>query len=76
MQQAFIKILENSVQALPDQGRITVQTRNLDLGEATQDRNARLAAGAYVCVEITDTGCGIGAEVLPRLARLGIRQPV
>ncbi len=61
MQQAFIKILENALQALPGQGRIGVQTRNLDLGEATQDRNVRLAAGGYVCVEISDDGRGIEA---------------
>src|SRR5258706_10857164 len=67
MQQAFIKILENALQALPGQGRIGVQTRNLDLGEATQDRNVRLAAGGYVCVEIGDNGCGIEADVLPRI---------
>ena len=67
MQQAFIKILENALQSLPEQGRVSVQTRNLDLGEATQDRNARLTAGSYVCVEIGDSGCGIEAELLPRI---------
>ena len=29
--------------------------------EPTQDQNAQLAAGSYVCVEITDNGCGIVA---------------
>ncbi len=68
MQQAFMKILENSVQALQgDRGRITVQTRNIELAEPTQDRNVRLATGAYVCVEITDNGSGIAPEVLPRV---------
>jgi signal transduction histidine kinase/CheY-like chemotaxis protein len=68
MQQAFIKILENALQAMQsDRGRITVQTRNIELAEPTQDRNAQLAAGAYVCVEITDNGSGIEPEVLPRV---------
>src|SRR5205823_14132808 len=35
--------------------------------EATRDRNVGLAAGDYVCVEISDSGCGIEAEVLPRI---------
>jgi two-component system cell cycle sensor histidine kinase/response regulator CckA len=39
----------------------------VDLTEATQDRNVRLAAGAYVCVEIADNGTGIDPEVLPRI---------
>ncbi|MEY2428532.1 MAG: hypothetical protein QOJ40_1417 [Verrucomicrobiota bacterium] len=67
MQQAFMKIIENSIQALRERGRITVQTRNVELNEPTQDRNVQLAAGAYVCVEISDNGCGIEPEVLPRI---------
>jgi CheY-like chemotaxis protein len=67
MQQALMKVLENAAQALRPNGRVTVQTRNLELTEPTQDRNARLAAGPYVCVEISDNGCGIEPEVLPRI---------
>jgi two-component system, cell cycle sensor histidine kinase and response regulator CckA len=68
MQQAFIKILENSIQALREgEGRIIVQTRNIELTQATQDRNVQLAPGAYVCAEISDNGTGIEAEVLPRI---------
>ena len=67
MQQTFLRILENSVQALNSNGRVTLQTRNIELSEPTQDRNARLAAGAYVCVEIGDNGSGIDPEVLPRI---------
>jgi signal transduction histidine kinase len=69
VQQALTKILENAVEAvgLDGGGQISVQTRNLDLTEPTQDRNVRLAAGAYVCVEIVDSGPGIAGEVLPRI---------
>ena len=67
MQQAFIKILDNSVQALRENGRITLQTRNIELAEPTQDRNVQLAAGSYVCAEISDNGCGIEPEILPRV---------
>ncbi len=67
MQQAFLRILENSVQALRGDGRVTIQTRNVELSEATQDRNVKLTPGAYVCAEIADNGCGIAADVLPRI---------
>ena len=67
LQQAFAKILENAVEALPQGGCIMVQTRNIELAESSQDRNVRLAAGAYVVVEIADTGIGIPPEVLPRV---------
>lgn len=67
MQQAFVKVLENAVQAVDPNGRITIQTRNLQLTAATQDKTAHLAPGTYVCVEIGDSGCGIEPAVLPRV---------
>jgi CheY-like chemotaxis protein len=68
LQQAFVKILENAVEALDDRGgQISVQTRNLELSEPTQDRTAPLAAGTYVCVEIKDDGRGIEPTDLPRV---------
>ena len=68
MQQAFLRVIENSVQAFRGgQGRITVSTRNVELRQATQDRNVKLNAGTYVCVEISDDAGGIEADVLPRI---------
>jgi signal transduction histidine kinase len=67
LQQAFMKIFENSIEALVDGGRIDVQTHNIELAEHAQDRNVRLAAGAHVCVEIADNGKGIAPEILPRI---------
>lgn len=67
IQQAFVKVLENAVQAVKDSPQITVQSRNVELAEGSQDRDVRLAAGTYICVEITDNGPGIPADVLPRI---------
>jgi two-component system, cell cycle sensor histidine kinase and response regulator CckA len=67
VQQAFVRILENAMEALVDKGRVSVQTRNVRLAESTQDRDTRLAAGTYVCAEIADSGVGIEPEVLPRI---------
>lgn len=67
MQQAFVKIFENAVEAIKDRGTIAVRTRNLELSEPTQDRTAKLNAGNYVCVEISDDGMGITEEVMPRI---------
>jgi two-component system cell cycle sensor histidine kinase/response regulator CckA len=67
IQQAFMKVLENAVQAVGPNARVMVQSRNLELTEPAQDRDLRLAPGTYVCVEITDNGCGIPLKVLPRI---------
>ena len=67
MQQAFTKILENAVEAVGAEGRINVISRDVELAEASQDRNVKLTPGTYVCVEIADTGRGMEADVLPRI---------
>jgi two-component system cell cycle sensor histidine kinase/response regulator CckA len=69
VQQALTKVIENAVESFgaTGTGQISVQTRNVDLTEATQDRNVRLLAGTYVCVEISDNGPGIEPEALPKI---------
>lgn len=67
MLQALMKVVENAVDAVAGGGQVTLQTRNVELKEATQDRGVRLAPGNYVCLEVSDTGAGIEAEVLPRV---------
>lgn len=68
LQQALTKVLENAVESITGgQGQITAQTRNLELAGTTQDSNTQLAAGNYVCVEITDNGSGIMPDVMPRV---------
>jgi CheY-like chemotaxis protein len=62
-----MRILENAVESLSLGGRVTIQTRNVELAEGSQDRNAKLAAGNYVCAEIVDNGRGIATEVLARI---------
>jgi signal transduction histidine kinase len=66
-QQAFVKILENSVEAVGKEGRITVRSLNQSLEEAVKSPAVELAAGHYVCVEFSDNGSGIAPAVLPRI---------
>ena len=49
VQQALTKILENAVEALDGAGQIAVQTRNIELTEATQDRNVAPQRRALTC---------------------------
>jgi len=70
IQQAFVKVLENAVQAVEavkENPQITVQSRNVELAEGAQDRDVRLNPGTYICAEISDNGPGIAPEVLPRI---------
>jgi signal transduction histidine kinase/CheY-like chemotaxis protein/PAS domain-containing protein len=67
MQQALVRILENAVEAIPADGQVTVETRNLELTEPREEGAAKLSPGNYVCVEVSDNGPGIAAEVMPHL---------
>lgn len=67
MQQAFVKLLENAVEAISGEGRVVVFSRNRHVEEPSTDGTAKLSPGWYVCVEISDTGCGIAPESLPRV---------
>ena len=71
LQQAFVKILENAIEAIGTKaqlnGQISVQTRNVDVADRLQDGAVGLTRGAYVCVEISDDGCGIESSALSRI---------
>ncbi len=67
MQQAVVKLLENAVESIPEEGKIHVQTRNHESSDPTLDRSAKLTPGDYVCVDISDTGEGIAPGVMPRI---------
>ncbi len=67
IQQALLSVLENAVQAVKPDGRILVQTRNLELEEPLQDQTVQLKPGPYVYLGVTDDGVGIDPAVLPRV---------
>lgn len=67
LQQVFMKILENSLEATGEAGRIAISSTNLEVAEPLCDGPAQLAPGSYVRVEISDDGPGIPAAVLPRI---------
>lgn len=67
VQQAFIKIVENALEAAGQHGHISVYSRNLDTAEPFRDGMVQLEPGCYVVVDILDDGPGIAPEVLSRV---------
>ncbi len=62
--QVFNNIVINAKQAMPDGGLITIAGRNLTVGE---EDIISLPPGDYVHLSITDTGCGIPRNLLPKI---------
>jgi PAS domain S-box-containing protein len=61
---ALINLVVNARDAMPDGGTITVAARNVHL--QPEDTLEHLS-GEFVALTVTDTGCGIAPEILPKV---------
>ncbi len=63
MENALINIMLNARDAMPNGGKITIETANMRIGdEYLAERNEDIEPGRYVMLAITDTGSGIPYE--------------
>ncbi len=64
---AIVNLVVNARDAMPDGGRVTIETANASLDEAYVAQFGDVAPGQYVLVSVSDTGPGIPPEVLARV---------
>ena len=67
MENALLNLAINSRDAMDGHGKLTVEAGNASLDDAYVARNADIAPGQYVMVAVTDTGCGIPADVIDQV---------
>ena len=63
---ALLNLVLNARDAMPQGGKLSVEVRNIALGESDLDVNGEARPGDYVMVAVTDTGSGMIAEVASR----------
>ncbi|AWJ85804.1 sensor protein (plasmid) [Azospirillum sp. TSH58] len=66
VESALLNLAINARDAMPDGGRLRIETSNAVLDETVSDPQGDILPGRYVLLRITDTGIGMPPDVLER----------
>jgi PAS domain S-box-containing protein len=67
VEQILMNLVVNAREAMPDGGRITLETANAEIDEAYAAQHEEVTAGPYVVISVLDTGTGMDAETSARV---------
>jgi PAS domain S-box-containing protein len=67
MDQVLLNLSVNARDAMPNGGQLVIETFGLELDEFAAAQSAQARPGSFVCLSVSDSGCGIPPEILPKI---------
>jgi two-component system, cell cycle sensor histidine kinase and response regulator CckA len=67
IEQVLLNLVINSRDAMPEGGRLTLSTSHQTLDPVAVVLNPEARPGSFVCLTVTDTGCGMDARTMSHL---------
>ena len=67
MDQVLMNLAVNSRDAMPKGGLLVIETSAVDFDETVTAQSSPASPGSFACLSVSDNGCGIPAENLPRI---------
>jgi PAS domain S-box-containing protein len=66
LENAVLNLAINGRDAMPDGGKLTIETSNCDVDERSSFWSRDMRPGAYVCIRVTDTGIGMSEDTIEK----------
>ncbi len=67
IEQAVINLATNAREAMPQGGKLVIETANVNVDDGPAGKNVGVKPGSYVMMAMSDTGVGMDAETRSRL---------
>ena len=67
IEQILVNLAINARDAMPEGGKLTIETSNIEIDEGYAHTRMDLKPGRYVMLAVSDTGVGISPEILPQI---------